>query len=170
MEYEAKREKIQNELNHQKEAEERRTQQVRALASSRDQEVRALERLGAIPRQPTRNMERDLELLDIQREQFYSGLVDSHARQQQQMEEYELALGESCFSHNQPPSTDPSLPFADHRTSSLSLSVAAIFCSALSFHGRDGQQGKLPLQVQLRARSIGKSDLPCGVPYVPQPA
>ena len=149
MEYEAKREKIQNELNHQKEAEERRAQQVRALASSQSQEVRALERIGAIPRQPARNMERDLELLDIQREQFYSGLVDSHARQQQQMEEYELALGESCSSRNQPPSTGPALPFADHQTSSPSLSAAAILCSALSFRGRDGWQGELPLQVQL---------------------
>ena len=128
MEYEAKREKIQNELNHQKEAEERRAQQQRAYrreGSSSSSSSRSS--LSIAPRaiERARTMERDLELLDIQREQFYSGLMDSHSRQREQMEEYELALALSLSmaeangsgghgsSHHQtlPPSLSPSIMF-----------------------------------------------------------
>ena len=43
-------------------------------------------------------MDRDLELLDIQREQFYAGLSVDHTSHQQQMEEFELALGKLVLS------------------------------------------------------------------------
>ncbi|QDZ19632.1 RING-type domain-containing protein [Chloropicon primus] len=93
LEYEAKREKIQNELNHQKEAEERRAQQQRAMGHLGDASSSSRHSRPAVTRpMGTTNLERDLELLDIQREQFYAGLTDSHSQQRQEMEEYELAL------------------------------------------------------------------------------
>ena len=86
-EYEARREKIQNELNQENEAEERRAEQRRAQARVGHPSSAREPRLVA----PTAT-DRDLELLDMQRERFFAGLTDSHSRQREQMEEYELAL------------------------------------------------------------------------------